>query len=62
MITLATASDPPAEKAFRQVESGGPFELYVPIGLRRLPDELRLDVSRRGSRVEAYWDGCVWVV
>ena len=62
LTTLATASEPPAERAFRQVESGRAFELYVPLGLTRLPDELHLDVPRRRRRVEAYWDGCVWVV
>jgi hypothetical protein len=60
--TLATATGPPPEKTFRQVDSGGAFELYVPLGLTRLPDELHLDVARRPRRVEAYWDGCVWVV
>jgi hypothetical protein len=62
LTTLATANERPAEKAFRLVESGERFELYVPIGLTRLPDELHLDVSRRRRRVEAYWEGCVWVV
>jgi hypothetical protein len=62
VTTLATASEPPAGRAFRQVESSEPFELYLPTGLARLPEELHLDVGRRRRRVEAYWDGCVWVV
>ena len=62
VTTLATANERPTQKAFRQVDSGGPFELYLPLGLTRLPDELHLDVGRRRRRVEAYWDGCVWVV
>jgi len=62
VTTLTTASEPPAEKTFRRVESRESFELYVPTGLVRLPDELHLDVGRRRRRVEAYWDGCVWVV
>jgi hypothetical protein len=62
VTALATASEPPCEKAFRQVNSSWPFELYLPEGLTRLPDELHLDISRRGRRVEAYWDGWVWVV
>jgi len=62
VTTLVTAAEPPAEKAFRQVDSGSTFELYLPAGLPRLPDELHLDVGRRRRRVEAYWDGCVWVV
>jgi hypothetical protein len=61
VTTLTTANEPPAEKTFRQVESGAACELYFPIGLTRLPNELKLDVGRR-RRVEAYWDGCVWVV
>lgn len=62
VTTLATASEPPAEGAFRKVESGGAFDLYLPAALSRLPDELHLDVSRRRRRVEAYWNGCAWVV
>lgn len=62
VTTLSTANEPPAEKAFRQVESDAAFALYLPAALSRLPDELHLDVSRRRRRVEAYWNGCVWVV
>ena len=62
VTTLATANEPPHDRAFRQVERGGAFELFIPAALTRLPDELHLDVSRRRRRVEAYWDGCVWVV
>jgi hypothetical protein len=62
VTTLVSASEPPADMEFRQVESGGEFELYLPTGLGRLPDELHLDVGRRRRRVGAYWDGCVWVV
>lgn len=61
-ITLATAAEPPAEKAFRQVDSGGPLDLFLPAGLTRLPDELHLDVSPRRGRLEAFWNGCAWVV
>jgi hypothetical protein len=59
---LAAANEPPARKEFRQVESDTPFELYLPAGLTRLPDELHLDVRGRRRRVEAYWNGCSWVV
>jgi hypothetical protein len=62
VTTLATASEPPAQKTFRQVDSCETFALYLPLGLARLPDELHLDVSRRHRHVEAYWDGCAWVV
>ena len=61
VMTLATASDPPPRKQFRRVESTERFELYVPAALTRLPDELDLDVRRFPLRVEAYWNGCVWV-
>lgn len=62
VTTLSTANEPPAENTFRQVKSGGAFELYVPAAIARLPDELHIDVGRRRKRVEAYWNGCAWVV
>lgn len=47
---------------FRLVASTGRFELLVPAGLARLPDELHLELRRFPRRVEAYWNGCAWVV
>ena len=39
-----------------------PFELYVALGGHG-PKELHVDArGRRRKRVEAYWDGCAWVV
>ena len=46
---------------FRQLATDG-FELYVPAGLARLPEELHLEVQRFPRRVEAYWNGCAWLV
>jgi hypothetical protein len=37
------------------------FELHVPADLR-LPAELHLEARRFPRRVEAYWNGCAWVV
>jgi hypothetical protein len=61
-MTLSTASQPPAEKTFRRIDSDTAFELYLPRSLTRLPSELHLDLSRRRRRVDAYWDGCAWLV
>jgi hypothetical protein len=62
VTTLAAATEPPAGKGFRRVESGEDFELYLPSALRRVPDELHLDLRRFPRRVEADWNGCAWVI
>ena len=61
-LTLATASEPPRGKEFRRVEEAAGFELYLPTHLGRAPDELQIEVRRFPRRVEAYWNGCIWVV
>jgi hypothetical protein len=38
------------------------FELFVPVTLRRLPDELHVEARRFPRRIEAYWNGCAWIV
>jgi hypothetical protein len=38
------------------------LELYIDLGRLSPPEELHLDVrGRRRKRVEAYWNGCVFV-
>jgi hypothetical protein len=59
--TLATATAPPPGKEFRLVH-GSEFELYLPSSLTHLPDELHLEFQRFPRRVDAYWNGCAWVV
>ena len=58
---LKTATSPPAGKEFRRLESSADFELYLPLFLTRLPDELHVEARRFPRRVESYWDGCAWV-
>ena len=60
--TLATSSEPPPGTDFRRVEAAAGFELFMPSRLGRLPDELHVELRRFPRRIEAYWDGCVWVV
>lgn len=59
---LRTSHRPPRGKTFRRVAEAAGLELYVPAGLARLPDELHLELRRFPRRVEAYWNGCAWVV
>jgi hypothetical protein len=59
---LASSSTAPADRRFRRVEGVERFELYVPERLGRLPDELHVESKRFPRRVEAYWNGCAWVV
>lgn len=62
VTTLATSNERPRRREFVQVETGEPFELYLDARLGRLPEELHLDLQRFPRRVEAYWNGCAWVV
>jgi hypothetical protein len=59
---LRTATAPPNGKEFRHVDTSGACEIYLSSGLTRLPDELHVEVTRFGRRIESYWDGCAWVV
>jgi hypothetical protein len=59
--TLATAAEPRAGVEFSRVDSQCGFELFLPARLEPLPDELQLELSRRGRSVYAYWNGCAWV-
>jgi hypothetical protein len=59
---LKSSTEPPEGKTFRREPVSAPFELYVPEGLAHLPDELHVETGRFPRRVEAYWDGCAWVV
>ena len=62
LTVLRTSSTPPSGREFRLAASSGGFELLVPAGLPRLPEELHLEARRFPRRVEAYWNGCAWVV
>jgi hypothetical protein len=59
---LEASTEPGERRAFRRVERA-PIELYVPSGLSRLPEELVIEArGRRRRHLEAYWDGCAWVI
>ena len=58
---LAASCEPPGDKEFCRVTGDGRFELFLPVGLNRRPEELHLEARRFPRRVEAYWDGCAWV-
>jgi hypothetical protein len=62
VTTLATATKAPAGQPIKRVADEARFELYLPSSLARVPDELHLDVQRFPRRVEAYWNGCAWVI
>lgn len=51
----------PPEVEFRRVEECSRVALYLPSALARRPQELHLEARRFPRRVEAYWNGCVWV-
>jgi hypothetical protein len=61
-ITLVAATSPPADKDFRREQGTASFDLYLPARLARLPDELHVETGCRSGRIQAYWNGCAWVV
>ena len=59
---LLTSSAPEPRRTFRPVQAFDGFELWFDLGNLTPPDELHLDVKGwRTKRVEAYWNGCVFV-
>jgi hypothetical protein len=60
--TLATAPEPRAGVEFSRVAEEDGFELFLPARLKPLPDELHLELRRYPRSVEAYWNGCAWMV
>ena len=59
--TLATSSEAPPRRQFRRIDADDGIEIMIPARLDPLPDELQLEARRFPRRVEAYWNGCVWV-
>jgi hypothetical protein len=62
VTTLATSNEPPRRNTFVRVEADQEFELYFDARVPQLPDALHLDLRRFPRRVEAYWNGCAWVI
>lgn len=62
VTTLATSTERPRRREFVRVETSEQLELYLDARLSRRPDELHLDLRRYPRRVEAYWNGCAWVL
>jgi hypothetical protein len=60
--TLRASTTAPRDRQFRRAATSTRFDLFLPSGLSRFPDELHIDARRFPTRVEAYWDGCAWVV
>jgi hypothetical protein len=63
-LTLLDASTEPPARAleFRRLEAGG-FLLFLHPSIRTLPEELHIDVRGRWRvRIEAYWEGCAYVI
>jgi len=58
---LEASTEPRRGREFRRVPTDG-LELYVPVGLQRLPNELVVEAHGRWrQRLRAYWDGCAWI-
>jgi hypothetical protein len=62
VTTLASATQAPTGHRFDRVAGEARFELYLQSSLARVPDELHVELQRFPRRVEAYWNGCAWVI
>ena len=60
--TLVARTDVAHAAEYRPAGGAAGFELFLPRALARLPEELHVEVRRYPSRIEAYWNGCAWVV
>ena len=59
---LRSSFTPRAGRTFWRAGGFDDLELYIDLGRLSPPEELHLDVRGRGrKRVEAYWNGCVFV-
>jgi hypothetical protein len=59
---LECGTDAKGDREFRPV-ADDEFEIWAPARIARLPSELHVEVRRfPRRRVEAYWDGCAWIV
>lgn len=58
---LRAATAPPRRVEFARRGEVQRFELYMPAAFAPVPEELLLELRRFPRRVEAYWNGCVWI-
>ena len=62
VTTLTARTRVPHTEWYRSAACDPDLEVLVPVDLARLPDELHLEARRFPRRIEAYWNGCAWVV
>jgi hypothetical protein len=58
-VRLEVGTESRAGREFRLVASE-PFELRLATA-QQAPEEIHIELSRRG-RLDAYWNGCAWVI
>jgi hypothetical protein len=64
LTLLSTSTTPPSDAfEFTRVDAYG-ISLFLHPSMRRLPEEMELSLRGKGRRqhIEAYWDGCVYVI
>lgn len=61
-IMLRASTRPSKRIPFARSDTDADFELYMPAQIARPPEELHLELRRFPRRVEAYWNGCAWIV
>jgi hypothetical protein len=62
LTLLETSTERPSGRDFKEIARGG-FIVFLDASLRERPEEIEL--SLRGihrKRIEAYWDGCAFVI
>ena len=60
--TLTAKTEIKTTSDFHSLGAAAGFELFLPRTLARLPEELHVEARRFPRRVEAYWNGCAWVI
>ena len=62
-IRLKASVEPGPGREFGPAHPNDQIELFFPLQLGQPPDELHLELhGRRHPRIDAYWNGCAWVL
>jgi hypothetical protein len=62
LTLLDTATQRPPDRVFEKIEGRG-FTVFLDASLRTRPEEIELSLhGLRRKRIEAYWNGCAFII
>jgi hypothetical protein len=62
LTLLETSTQRPSGRVFEEIDAGG-FVVFLDASLRPKPEEIQLGLrGLRRKRIEAYWNGCAFVI